>query len=329
VVSMPSDITVPCGLGVRIPEYVQWLADRGCAPATQRKYGLNAGQFVHWLIDNDRPVDPDALTELDVRAYLRASRENGSPATHHARFIALRSFLTFLMKEGFLEGSHDGRGRRVPVVAANLDAPPRPDAPDVPIIHLGDFMAVMGAVTGERPRDFLSFRDEAILWLFWDTGARLAEIANITVEDVSLRPDGGSVWVTGKAAKRRGPQRRLVGFSPVAAAALRRYLEERVRHGANGQAALWLGRGGSSGGVSAFAATGVSQMLYRRVGAVVPGFHPHMFRHSFVHRWLDRGGEEGDLMRIVGWTDRSMLDRYARTLAGERARRKLPQVMGW
>jgi len=34
---------------------------------------------------------------------------------------------------------------------------------------------------------------------------------------------------------------------------------------------------------------------------------------------FDGGGAEGDLMRLMGWTDRSMLDRYGADLQVQRA----------
>jgi integrase len=50
-----------------------------------------------------------------------------------------------------------------------------------------------------------------------------------------------------------------------------------------------------------------------------PTAYPHMFRHTFAHDWLLGGGEEGDLMRLMGWKDRSMLDRYAADMQVQRA----------
>jgi integrase len=42
-------------------------------------------------------------------------------------------------------------------------------------------------------------------------------------------------------------------------------------------------------------------------------------RHTFAHDWLEGGGAEGDLMRLMGWEDRSMLDRYGADLQIQRA----------
>jgi integrase len=56
--------------------------------------------------------------------------------------------------------------------------------------------------------------------------------------------------------------------------------------------------------------------------AGIEGLHPHVLRHTFVHRWLISGGQEGDVVRILGWSRKSaaqMLDRYGASAATERA----------
>jgi integrase len=47
--------------------------------------------------------------------------------------------------------------------------------------------------------------------------------------------------------------------------------------------------------------------------------HPHMFRHTVANDWLAGGGSEGDLMRLMGWHDRSMVERYAADMQDQRA----------
>jgi integrase len=67
--------------------------------------------------------------------------------------------------------------------------------------------------------------------------------------------------------------------------------------------------------------SGVAQMVRRRgFEAGLGPIHVHQLRHSFAHKWLAQGGNEGDLMSIAGWKSRQMLERYGASAAAERAR---------
>jgi hypothetical protein len=47
-------------------------------------------------------------------------------------------------------------------------------------------------------------------------------------------------------------------------------------------------------------------------------------RHHFSHTWLERGGPEGDLMDLNGWSSPAMLARYG---VSDRARRTYDRIM--
>lgn len=48
---------------------------------------------------------------------------------------------------------------------------------------------------------------------------------------------------------------------------------------------------------------------------------------TFSHTWLDRGGAEGDLMELNGWTSPQMLRRYGASARSARARRSYDRIM--
>jgi hypothetical protein len=66
-------------------------------------------------------------------------------------------------------------------------------------------------------------------------------------------------------------------------------------------------------------ANGICQMIARRGRQVGIEAWPHRFRHHFSHAWLDRGGAEGDLMELNGWSSPQMLRRYGASARSARA----------
>ncbi len=151
-------------------------------------------------------------------------------------------------------------------------------------------------------------------------GVRREELAQQQITDLSddliARP---FVRVVPLKGARDFSQGRLVPLMMGSAQALSAYLRMRRTHKQAKLPALWLGsrnRGPMTG-------SGVYQMLERRAeeaGYDPRDVHPHMFRHIVpANDWLAGGGSEGDLMRLMGWHDRSMVDRYAADLQDQRA----------
>jgi integrase/recombinase XerD len=72
-------------------------------------------------------------------------------------------------------------------------------------------------------------------------------------------------------------------------------------------------------------ASGIYQVIARRGRQCGIEVFPHLFRFHFSHTWLDRGGTEGDLMELNGWTSTQMLRRYGARSA--RARSSYDRIM--
>ncbi len=171
------------------------------------------------------------------------------------------------------------------------------------MIAFTDWLALQGR------SDDLGEVTRADIRVFISTGARLGEVEGLRTQDVDL--DRGRIWfVTTK-----GDKPREVGIGNKTSRSLFRYLHARRNHTDADGEWLWLGRRGR------FASVGIAQMIGARArsAGIEKHVHPHLLRHTAAHRWLSAGGEEGDAMRIFGWTDRTMMDRYASSTAVERA----------
>ena len=74
-------------------------------------------------------------------------------------------------------------------------------------------------------------------------------------------------------------------------------------------------------------ANGIYQMIACRGRQCGVDAWPHRFRHHFSHTWLDRGGAEGDLMELNGWSSPQMLRRYGASARSARAYRTYDRIM--
>ncbi len=102
----------------------------------------------------------------------------------------------------------------------------------------------------------------------------------------------------------KGRRGRSVDYGIKTRKALRNYEKARSLHPLANLDWLWLGNRGKQ-----LTQSGIAQLLRRRCRAASE-LHPHMFSNSFAHSWLASGREEGDLMKLAGWSSRDMLQRH-------------------
>jgi site-specific recombinase XerD len=192
-------------------------------------------------------------------------------------------------------------------------SPPKVGEKVVPVIEYETLATLIRLC--EKGRDFESRRDAAILRLFASSGIRLSELALLEVDNVDLTKCAAKV--TGK-----GDKERIVRFDDRTAQAINRYLRMRAEHKFARHPRLWLAiknRG-------PLTPNGIRQIIERRGLAAGVDIHPHMFRHTFSHNWLDNGGQGGDLMEQNGWTSEAMLRVYGRSMRAARAHRAYDRI---
>jgi len=243
------------------------------------------------------------LERSSLRGWVTTLLNGGSaPATARARQLAVRRFTSWLAEEGEIPAD--------PFLGVKA---PRLDTTVVEPLTEDELKALLKACIPPKsatPAEALRFRrDEAILRLMLETGARAGEVVAVQLADLDLMA-GTAIIRKGKGGKGRS-----VPFGPYTATALDRYLRLRVHHRLAASPALWVGDRGKG-----FSYDALHKTLGQRAEAAgLAGFHPHKMRHTAAHRWLAAGGSEGGLMAVAGWTRPDMLMRYTKAQASSRA----------
>jgi site-specific recombinase XerD len=280
------------------------MAAEGKAPKTVRTYTEAVAWFAAaHLITRTSHARWEQVSGHDVQRWLVHLLTRYSDAYASNQFRALQQFFRWLAEE---EQLPDPMTRlRAPKVAEKL----------VPVFTSEELSALEKTCQG---RSFAQRRDAAIIAVLTATGIRAGELAATIRTILTVAISSREITVRGK-----GGRPRVVKIGHEAALALDRYLRVRSRHGQAWRPQLWLGVNNRG----PMTANGIYQMIARRGRQAGVDAWTHRFRHHFSHTWLDRGGAEGDLMELNGWSSPQMLRRYGASARSARARRTYDRIM--
>ena len=258
-------------------EFLDYLDNgKNYSPQTLRSYRQALGQF--------RAFRPSlAWTEAtaeDFRAYLfDLMKRDRSRATIRLSFAALRSFFNHLSDRNI-----------IPTNILKLVSLPKLEKKLPQFLTVPQVTALMDQpATGKKSKqatEWMAARDAAILELFYSSGLRLAELAELDVRD--LDPIGETVRVIGK-----GSRERIVPVGGLALEALSRY-----RHQANVQAGpLFLNKSRKRLGHRSI---WLLLKTYVREAGLPATLSPHKLRHSFATHLLDNGADLRSVQSLLG-----------------------------
>ena len=284
-----------------ISSFALRLAAEGKAAETIRTYTEAVQWFAAALPGQGSRASWEQVTSRDIQRWMAWLLDRYSSAYASNQYRALQQFFRWLAAED-----------QLPDPMAGLQ-PPRLADKLVPVFTSQELTRLEQACAG---RSFTQRRDTAIIAVFTATGIRLSELAGLRCGDVDL-------WQREITVRGKGGKDRIVKIGHQAARSLDRYLRARSRHAQAWRPQLWLGVGNRE----PLTAAGIYQMTARRGRQGGVDAFPHRFRHHFSHTWLDRGGPEGDLMELTGWTSPQMLRRYGASARSARARRTYDRIM--
>jgi site-specific recombinase XerD len=278
------DVAPEAARGEALTAYLAWLEGRPLAARSREAYGHQVRRYLAWLGEHS-PVDGDPLVDeaardwaaRDYKRHLKAV-ERWKPASVNLALAALDSFYT-----------HLGLGR--------------------PVVRREDLPAqAPRALSEEQQRRLLriaeraSARDRAIVVMLLYTGLRLAELVALDVDDARTSARKGVVIVrSGK-----GDAYREVPLNALVRQVLDEWLTERKQLSAQGERALFVGRGGR-------------RLAKRSVDDVVRGLgkdagvklSAHLLRHTFLTVLVRKGSDLVLVAELAGHRRLETTRRYS------------------
>ena len=264
-------------------------AEQRASPETLRSYASDLRQLHQFLLSRglvSSPVDPESLSSDAVRAYLQwLDQEGGKPASLARKLAAIRSFYRYLMRRR-LVSRNPVDGMRTPKQPKLL---PR-------VLTKDDADALMNFPAGQTVG---ALRDRALLETLYSTGARVAEVVALDIDDV--RESEGLVRLQGKGSKER-----IVPIGEVALDAIRRYRQSLPPRFIRASQGVFCNRRGGRL-TSRSVARIVTKYSSRLAGGAVS---PHALRHSFATHLLDEGADLRSIQEMLGHASLSTTQRY-------------------
>ena len=149
-------------------------------------------------------------------------------------------------------------------------------------------------------QDPLSFRDKAIMELFYSSGLRLAELCGLQMSELNLSE--GLARVTGKGQKMRD-----VPVGRLALIALKDWMKYRVRYQKGNTDSVFVSKQGKE--INPRTVQRRLQMWADRQGMNIT-VTPHMLRHSFASHLLESSGELRAVQELLGHANISTTQIY-------------------
>ena len=260
--------------------------EKGLSKNTTSAYRRDLTRFFHYLSTNNLSLSQVTQDDLTLYvAWLRGMNNTEfelGQASISRNVISLRSYYTYLAQEH--KFANPTATFRPPKINQRL-----PKALSIDqILKLLDF----------SDQDVVSIRDKALLELLYSTGARVSELINLEILDISTldTPDASSTVVK---LKGKGGKERVVPIGSFALNAVENYL---TRSRPNlikslNQRALFLNQRG--GKLTRQSAWNIVMAAAKKAG-ISENVSPHSMRHSFATHLLDGGADIRVVQELLG-----------------------------
>ncbi len=255
--------------------------ERGLSINTRKAYADDLGQFLRF-IEQKGLTSLNQVSRKQILDHLLAMKARGMSTNSISRhLVSIKVFFRYLQQEGLLDKN----------VTDTMDSPKLwKILPD--ILSEKEVRLLLDAPNLQKP---LGVRDRAILELFYASGLRVSELADLKLSDLHI--DDGYIRVIGKGRKER-----VIPVAKNSSDLLERYLEE-VRpllcenpHLLN----VFVSKRETS-----LCRQRLWQIIkkYTKDAGIMKNVTPHTLRHSFASHLLQNGAPLRVIQELLGHVD--------------------------
>ncbi len=235
-----------------------------------RTFFVENGGFIDWL----------KLSSRDIEIFIQyLAQKKDKRSTQSRKISTLRSFYRFLNKRNIIPVN--------PVELISL----RGDHKNLPeFLYSDEMVKVLKSISTTTP---LGLRNMALLELFYATGMRVSEIANLKLEQIDFELN--LILVHGK-----GNKDRYVAFGEEAKTALNNYLVEarkKILLHKTDYGYVFLNSNGNR--ITSRGLEYIIKNIFLNAG-VSASVHPHMLRHTFATQMLNNGADLRTVQELLG-----------------------------
>lgn len=246
---------------------------------------------------------------LDFLHSLEKKRDNG-PATRNQRLAAIKTFFHFIARHVPASMQTNERIQAIKLKRTEHLPPPSLTADEVAaILAAPDQQTLIGA------------RDAALLQLLYNTGARVQELADITISDVHAG-SAPSVTVTGKGRKTRA-----IPLWQETLDAISRYVEFRKQEGVESEHLFVNTKGAplTRFGIGRRVALHATTAAKRCPSLQERSITPHTFRHTTALHLIETNNDIGIVKDWLGHADIKTASQYVE-VSIERKRKAIEKL---
>ena len=258
-----------------------WYCHKNSFPDIQRITSYHISDFLLYIATQPNRWDSTSP----------AARKPASKTTVNCYYRSLRTFFNWLEREEFIRDN-----------PLNHLKTPKTDKKVIQALTPNEIEQLFKLCSGKNTLDI---RNKAILSVFLDTGLRISELTNLTLDDIDMNQ--GSLLIRhGKGGKQR-----IVHVGLKAQKILWKYITIYRRGYSN---RLFINRNGDPLDI-----IGIKIMIKRLGDKAKIRVHPHKLRHTFAISFLRSGRDIFSLKYLLGHSTLQMTERYLQSLNADDA----------